>query len=146
MGRSIKSIMGSRNMETYIITTAVIRNKDKYLIAKRAATKKFAPNQWEFISGFMDTPESSEETIIREIKEELGVKGNIIKKSNSFDIMDGDGKWTIIPLLVEIDTQDIQANQEDHSEIKWVAASELNSYPDLKLFLDNKGIQEFLRN
>jgi len=137
--------MGSRNMETYVITTAVIRNKDKYLVAKRAATKRFAPNQWEFISGFMDTPESSDETILREIKEELNVNGNIVRKSDSFDVIDDEGKWIVIPFLVELDTQDIQVNQEDHSEIKWVAAEELSNYPDLKPFLANKGIQEFLR-
>lgn len=138
--------MGSRNMETYVITTAVIRRGDKYLIAKRVATKKFAPNQWEFISGFMDTPESPEETIIREIKEELGANGNIIRKSNPFDITDDEGKWTVMPFLVELDTQDIQVNQEDHSEIRWVAANELSNYPDLRAFLDNEGIQDFLWN
>ena len=133
-------------METYIITTAVIRNKDKYLIAKRTATKKFSPNQWEFISGFIDAPESSEETIIREIKEELGVKGSVVKKSNSFVIADDEGEWTVIPFLVKLDTQDIQVNQEDHSEIKWVAANELSSYPDLESFMDNEGVQDFLRD
>lgn len=132
-------------MDAFIITTAVIRNKDKYLIAKRAATKKFTPNQWEFISGFMDTPESPEETIIREIKEELNAKGNIIRKSDSFDITDDEGKWTVIPFLIELDTQDIEVNQDDHSEIKWVVASELSNYPDLKPFLADGGIQEFLR-
>lgn len=132
-------------METYVITIAVIRNKDKYLIAKRTATKKFAPNQWEFISGFMETPESPEETIIREIKEELNTNGSIVRKSDSFDVIDNEGKWTVIPFLVELDTQDIQANQEDHSEIKWVVANELDKYPNLKPFLDNEGIQKFLR-
>ena len=131
-------------METYVITIAVIRNKNKYLIAKRAATKKFAPNQWEFISGFMDNLESPEETIIREVKEELNTKGSIIRKSDSFDITDGEGKWTVIPFLIELDTQDIQVNKEDHSEMKWIVASEFSNYPDLKPFLDNEGIQEFL--
>lgn len=137
--------MGNRNMETYVITTAVIRNKGKYLIAKRAATKKFAPNQWEFISGFMDTQESPKETILREIKEELNTNGSIIKESVSFDIIDDDGRWTVMPFLVELDTEDIHVNKEDHSEIKWVAADELTNYSDLKPFLANDGIQEFLR-
>ncbi len=143
--KSLRSAMESRNMETYVITTAVIRNKDKYLIAKRAITKKFAPNQWEFISGFIDTPESPEEIIIREIKEELGATARIIKKSDSFDFTDDEGKWTVIPFLVELDIQNIKVNQEDHSEIKWVVASELNCYPDLEPFLNNIGIKELLR-
>ncbi|MEK7089445.1 MAG: NUDIX domain-containing protein [Patescibacteria group bacterium] len=133
-------------METYVITSAIIRNGNKFLIAKRAKTKKFAPNQWEFISGFMDTPETAEETILREIKEELGVEGKIIDTSTQFDVVDDEGNWTVIPFLVELNTSDIEVHPEDHSEVKWVMAHELNAYPDLKLFLDNEGIQKFLKN
>ncbi|MFH1226205.1 MAG: NUDIX domain-containing protein [bacterium] len=131
-------------METHVITTAIIRNQNKFLIAKRSATKKFAPNQWEFVSGFIDTIESPAETIIREIKEELGVKGKVIGASDPVDIVDREGKWTIIPFLIELDRQEIQTNSEDHSEAKWVDVEELNDYPDLKPFLDSEGIQKLL--
>ena len=60
--------------KTYIITSAVVKFKDKFLIGKRTATKKFAPNKWEFISGFVDSPESVEEIILRELREETGLK------------------------------------------------------------------------
>lgn len=130
-------------METYTITTAVIRNSDKYLIAKRAGTKKFAPNQWEFISGFIDDGESAEETILREIKEELGIEGKIVDTSDSFDIVDDEGKWIITPFLIEVNTRNIKINPEDHSEIKWIATDELGNYSDLKLFLDNEKIRNF---
>ncbi len=131
-------------MESYTITMAVIKNGDAYLIAKRAATKRFAPNQWEFISGFIDTPETPEETIKRELAEELGADGIIIKKTNPFNVTDDEGKWTVIPFLVELKTKNINARQEDHSETKWVAANELNDYPDLKPFLEKKEIQKLL--
>ena len=131
-------------MEIYTITTAIIRNSDKYLIAKRATTKKFAPNQWEFISGFIDDGETAEETILREIKEELGIEGKIISSSSPFDIIDNEGKWIITPFLIEVDTRDIKINPKDHSEVKWVTADEFEKYPDLKPFLENNGIREFL--
>lgn len=134
------------NMEVRIITTAIIRNGSKYLIAKRAKTKRFAPNQWEFISGFIDAPETAEEAILREIKEELGIEGKIIDRSNQFDIVDDEGSWTVIPFLVELSTPDIQVHPEDHSEARWVIADEFNTYPDLKPFLDNEGIQKLLKN
>jgi mutator protein MutT len=133
-------------MKTYTITTAVIRNNGEYLIAKRAATKKFAPNQWEFISGFIDDGETAEETILREVKEELNVEGKIISSSSPFDIIDDEGKWIIIPFLVEVDTRDVKINPEDHSEIKWVVADELEKYSDLIPFLENGGIKSFYAN
>ena len=133
-------------METYTITTAIIRNSDKYLIAKRATTKKFAPNQWEFISGFIDDGETAEETILREIKEELGIEGRIINSSSPFDIVDDEGKWIITPFLIDIDTRDIKINTKDHSEVKWVAGDELERYSDIKPFLGNEGIKSFYAN
>jgi len=131
-------------MESYTITTAIIKNRDKYLIAKRAATKKFAPNQWEFISGFVDDGETAEKTILREIKEELGIEGKIINSSNLFDIIDNEGKWIIAPFLVGVDTQEIKINPEDHSEIRWVIVNELEEYSDLKPFLENDEIHKLL--
>lgn len=131
-------------MKHYVITVAVIKNKEKYLIGKRASTKKFAPNQWEFISGFMDIPESPEETILREIKEELDSEGKIIDSSPSFEFTDNEGDWTVIPFLVELSTQEVRINPQDHSEIRWVNMNELNDYPDLEVFIRNEGIKKFL--
>lgn len=47
------------NANTHVITLAVVKYKDKFLIGKRAKTKKFAPDKWEFISGFIDTSETA---------------------------------------------------------------------------------------
>lgn len=132
-------------MKTYIITTAFIRRGDKFLIAKRSATKKFAPNQWEFISGFMDAPECAENVILKELKEELKAEGKIIDFSGTFEFNDTEGRWIIVPFLIELDSQDIQMNSADHSNVKWVTMEELKNYPDLNQFLDNAGVQKLLR-
>ncbi|MBI2045584.1 hypothetical protein HYT23_06000, partial [Candidatus Pacearchaeota archaeon] len=50
-------------METRIIASAILKDKNKYLIAKRASSKKYAPGKWEFISGFIETKESAENII-----------------------------------------------------------------------------------
>ena len=47
--------------------------KGEFLIQKRAATKKQAPNKWGMTAGHVDAGESFEEAMIREIKEELGI-------------------------------------------------------------------------
>ncbi len=52
----------------------LIRNeKGKYLIQKRAATKKQAPNKWGLTAGHVDTGENFEDAMVREIKEEIGI-------------------------------------------------------------------------
>lgn len=53
----------------------LIRNeKGEYLIQKRAATKKQAPNKWGMTAGHVKAGENFEEAMVREIKEELGIE------------------------------------------------------------------------
>lgn len=57
-----------------------IMNKEgKMLLQKRASSKKQNPNKWALTAGHVDVGEEPIDTMIREIKEELGV---IIKKDN----------------------------------------------------------------
>lgn len=119
-------------MKTRVITMAVIKYKDEYLIAKRASSKEFAPDKWEFISGFVDTNETSEEIILRELDEELKIIGTIKKSGNPYIINDEYGRWITIPFLIEANNSNFSINKKDHSEVKWVELKELEKYKDLK--------------
>ncbi len=57
-------------MKTYIVTAAVILEKDRVLLAQR---KSDGPHglKWEFPGGKLEEGESPEECVVREIKEEL---------------------------------------------------------------------------
>jgi len=118
-------------METRIIVSAVVKHKNKYLIAKRAASKKFAPNKWEFISGFVDTSESSEEIILRELKEELNINGKIMKKAEPYLIIDKEARWVVVPFLISVKDETFKLNKKDHSEARFVNIKEFNNYKNL---------------
>lgn len=118
-------------MQTLVITQAVIKYNNKYLIGKRASTKKNAPNIWEFISGFVDTKETAEQIIIREIKEELKLNGKLIKSANPLIIQDKEARWIIIPFLIEVGSDKFKINAKDHSEILWLSKEQLHSYSDI---------------
>jgi len=125
--------------KTYVITSAVIKQKESYLIAKRADTKKFAPSEWEFISGFIDSDGTAEEILLREIQEELHVKGSIKKTLEVFSTTDSEARWIIVPFVVELSTGDIQLNKKDHSEFRWILENEIKQYPELKFWLAHLG-------
>lgn len=55
------------------VCVLIQNEKGEFLIQKRAATKKQAPNKWGMTAGHVDAGESFEEAMIREIKEELGI-------------------------------------------------------------------------
>ena len=105
-------------MKTYTIASAIIKYKDKYLIGKRAANKKFYPNIWELISGFIEEKEPAEETILREIKEETKVKAKLIKTADPYIIKVTNERWIIIPFLLEAKDNSFKLNKKDHSELK----------------------------
>lgn len=124
-------------MNTYVIATALIRykNRQEYLIGRRASTKKFSPDQWEFISGFMDTKESAEEIILREIKEETRLDGRILKIAEPFSLIEEGIRWIVLPYSISVRSKNYKHNPADHSEMKWVSTQELETYADLLAFI-----------
>jgi len=128
--------------KTRVITTALVRFNNHYLVAKRALTKQFAPGQWELISGFVDTQETTEQIILRELLEETKLTGTILKTAEPFSLEDEEGRWIVIPYLIEANSETFVLNKKDHSEIKWVKKTELKDYKDILPFL--KGLKKLL--
>src|SRR3990172_1389462 len=137
--------MTINNMKTYVITSAIIKHNNKFLIGKRASTKKVSPNQWEFISGFIDSKESAEDIILRELMEEINLKGKIIKSAEPYVIVDNNERWIIIPFLIEVETNKVNRNDKDHSELLWVNREELSKNSDLLQDVKELSNREFFK-
>ncbi len=54
-------------------TAGIIRKGKKILIAQRKKDSWMEPNKWEFPGGRVETGETYEECLLREIREELGI-------------------------------------------------------------------------
>ena len=61
---------GLRHRESAVL---VINEKNELLLEKRAATKKSSPNKWALCAGHVSSGEDPEDTMIRELKEEIGM-------------------------------------------------------------------------
>lgn len=127
----------------YKIASAIIKDGDKFLIGRRASDKDFAPNQWEFISGFLEPNESPQETIVREIKEELKAEGNIQKEFPKYLVTDEEGSWEVFPFLFKLSNPKSAQLTSDHSELKWVTLSELQKVDELHQ--DINSLKEYLK-
>lgn len=127
-------------MNTFVIVTALVKHRDHFLILKRASTKKFAPNKWEFLSGFVEEKEPAEETIMKELEEETKLNGKIIKSDDPFTFIDEEAKWVVIPFLIEVESKSLSLNNFDHSEIKWITSKEFEKYEDLLPFSNVKNL------
>lgn len=108
-----------------VVAGILINDKDEILIAKRKEDKSMG-GYWEFPGGKIEDEELPQESLIRELKEEMNI---VIKVKEYFgeNIYDyGDFKIRLIAYICEIIDGEISLT--DHSEIKWVRREELNNY------------------
>lgn len=62
-------------MKTNLVSCCILKSKNKFLVSQRPSSKIFA-DFWEFPGGKVENNESFQKAIIRELKEELGIRAN----------------------------------------------------------------------
>ncbi len=112
----------------------IMNEKGEILLQKRAANKRQEPNKWAICAGHIEAGESIEDSIIREMEEELGIKVNInqleflkiYKKQN--DIPNNNIKNYNFQYMYFLKTnwniEDYKIQLEELSEIKYVPFTE----------------------
>ena len=117
-------------MKTYFSVSAVVKYKDKILILKKSHDDWNYPNKWSFCSGYVKEFESAEDSVLREIKEETGLKAKITKRGKLFEVYDkNNGKiWIIMPFLCEVKSENVKLDHEN-VEFKWINNKEIKKYP-----------------
>ena len=117
-------------MKTYFVVTGVVKHKNKVLILKKSPKDWNYPNKWSFCSGYVKEFEAAEDTVLREIKEETGLKAKIIKKGKLFQKDDkNNGKsWVIKTFLCESNSANVKLDHEN-TEFKWINYKDLKKYP-----------------
>ena len=102
----------------------VINDEDKILLQQRLATTKKMPNMWGTTAGGAQTGESSLESALRELKEELGIEA----KKEEFSFI---GSYKRINDFVEvwlckknIEVEDLVLEETEVQNAKWVDIEE----------------------
>lgn len=128
--------------------------KDRFLLAKRTEETDIQPGKWNFPGGRIqkkDAPNSISEgnaygkieneeprdAALRELKEETGLTGKILRSGEHFTVDTVDGKFRIYPFLVLVDNEP-ELNPE-HTDFEWIRSGELEDFETVK------GLKEDLR-
>ena len=129
----------------------IINEKGEILLQRRTANKKRNPNKWVKTGGQIDSGESAEDAIFREVKEELGIEipKNQIKV---VDIHKSDYKSKrfvynfIFVVNHKIDDDILQ--EDEVSEVKYVSIEEIElarRNKDIKYTFSNWSNEDFDR-
>jgi 8-oxo-dGTP diphosphatase len=66
--------MAGETFMVHQIVAGLIVKSDRILLGHRSEQRAFYPNVWDVFGGHMEPGEQPEETLVREIEEELGIR------------------------------------------------------------------------
>ena len=104
------------------VTCAIILINGKILVAQRSEKMKL-PLKWEFPGGKLEEDENEIDCIKREIKEEINIEIEILRRLSISDYDYGSFKIKLIPFLANYISGDIQLSE--HNDYRLLDKSEL---------------------
>ena len=113
-------------MDTRIVLTGILKDKDELLIVKRSENDDLYPGAWEFPGGHLEKGETLKEGLARELKEEIGFNIDFnpiithyhdeVKNKNNKIIHDLE-----IDFIIKVNKSDINIIlSKEHTDYKWV--------------------------
>lgn len=118
------------NHDTNITACGFIVRDGKIFIAKRAATKKTFPDQFELVGGHLDAGETLEQGLEREIMEEIGLKVTTGEIIDAFTYDSEDMFKIEVCYLCYPDDPNAEPvlNPADHSTALWISEEEIDKF------------------
>ena len=107
------------------VVTALIWDKDKFMICQRPANKARA-FLWEFVGGKVESGETKEQALIRECKEELDI---LLSVGDVFmDVIHEYPDIMVHLTLFNATIAEGEPQKLEHNDIQWITPSEISNY------------------
>lgn len=103
----------------------VIERNGKFLFGKRSPHKAAAPGYWCPVSGKIEPGETESEAVVREVREETGLRAEIVRKICEMPTRDRSTQlhWWLVRLLDEGEA----CLNDEHTEFRWVSLEEMRA-------------------
>jgi 8-oxo-dGTP diphosphatase len=99
--------------------------RQKFLLLKRNFETDIHPGKWNFPGGRIEDEEPVD-AALRELEEETGLRGEMIRSGDPFVVDTEDGKFKVHPFLVLVDGEP-ELNRE-HLDSSWIEAGDLDEF------------------
>ena len=113
-------------METRIVVTGILKDKDLFLVVRRSKEDDLYPGCWEFPGGHIEFGETISDALKRELKEEICFSDfdNPIITNYTDEVKEKSGK-TIhnieLDFIIEANKENINITlSKEHTEYAWV--------------------------
>lgn len=102
---------------------AIIKENGYLLVVQRSNYDEIGPGEWEFPGGTIEIDETPEQTLYREVWEEIGL---IVRSSKLAYISTAyiDEKYKLLVINYQIDVSGKIRLSEEHTQYRWVDDSE----------------------
>lgn len=114
---------GLKNMKEIKVVAAIIKNEDKILATKRGYGEFI--NMWEFPGGKIESGETKEQALVREIKEELNIEISVDKFAIDIEYQYPNFYLFMSCFMCSIKEGSIELLE--HNDGKWITKEELNT-------------------
>ncbi len=114
------------------VAVAVIINQNKEILIAKRSSNQHQGNKWEFPGGKVESDETSEEALKREISEELGISiqsaTELITITHEYIEDDPDKSKTVILEVFDVRKWQGEPRGVEGQPIRWITASELDDH------------------
>lgn len=133
------------NSKESAVLNIFVEYAGKYLFMKRSGKVIAYKGKWSTVVGFLDEARPIEEKVLEELREEAGIKENMIKFISIGKIIRRednkiDRVWIICPVFVKMKKMPKIILDWEHTEFKWISKEEIKSLdtlPNLEKVLES---------
>ena len=105
------------------VVAALIVRSQRILLGQRSATRAFYPGVWDAFGGHVEPGEGHEQTLIRELQEELGITPTQWNYLETFSLSQPNKETDLLTIYLYLVTDwigtPINRQLEEHSTIGW---------------------------